>query len=296
MTNFDAVPWFTEGGRHSANVARNVAYAAFKGKQGIMAPKDFEVRETATPGASVDVYPGTRSAINRAGGVSGEMYVGRLPILDNVPIAATTATARHDLICARVVNPFFEGGFPASGWPTLNADPKLGPFIALFVVSNVGATVKTLFEHDPTMTGVALARVDLPASTSVVTQSMIVDLRKMCGVRNERFFKIVVGASGSFLERKSAHARRPLRTPKRFSKARARSALFTSAPPPLPKMPPMSDASAITSVNVKCSGVLPSAAYSAGSLVGFISASSMYWLIPATNASAPDLTFAPSAP
>src|SRR3954471_2233658 len=28
-----------------------------------------------------------------------------------------------------------------------------------------------------------------------------------------RFFKIVVGASGSFFERKSAHARRPLRTP-----------------------------------------------------------------------------------
>src|SRR4029078_10527307 len=54
----------------------------------------------------------------------------------------------------------------------------------------------------------------------------------------KRFFRIVVGASGSFFERKSAHARLPFFTPKRFSIARTSRALFTSAPPPLPKMPP----------------------------------------------------------
>ena len=61
-------------------------------------------------------------------------------------------------------------------------------------------------------------------------------------------------------------------------------------------MPPISEASAITSVIVKCCGVLPSAAYSAGSFVGSSVVSSMYWLIPSTNAWAPSLTFCPSAP
>ena len=53
-------------------------------------------------------------------------------------------------------------------------------------------------------------------------------------------------------------------------------------PPPLPKMPPISDAVAITSVACQSSSGLPIAAYSYGILVGSVRASEMYWLIPAT--------------
>jgi len=98
-------------------------------------------------------------------------------------------------------------------------------------------------------------------------------------------FRTVVGASGSFLERKSSHAARPLRSPKRRWNPCRVSAELTSFPPPLPKIPPISEAVAITSVVVKCCGTLPNAAYSAGSLVGAfngLTAMSMYALIPAT--------------
>jgi len=44
------------------------------------------------------------------------------------------------------------------------------------------------------------------------------------------------------------------------------SAELTSLPPPLPKIPPISEAVAITSVTVKCCGTLPNAAYSPGTL------------------------------
>ena len=78
----------------------------------------------------------------------------------------------------------------------------------------------------------------------------------------------VVGASGSFLERKSCHAAAPVRFPKRrWNDCRVRAEL-TSLPPPLPKMPPIREAVAITSVGVKCWGTLPKAAYSPGSLLG----------------------------
>ena len=85
----------------------------------------------------------------------------------------------------------------------------------------------------------------------------------------------MTGASGSFFERKSAQARRPRLRPKRFSNACSICADCTSAPPPLPKMPPISEAVAITSVPFQSSGSLPIAAYSAGSLVGSVRVSAM---------------------
>src|SRR6266545_2853796 len=54
----------------------------------------------------------------------------------------------------------------------------------------------------------------------------------------------VVGASGSFLERKSDQACAPGPFPSFFCSAWSTSAERSSLPPPLPKMPPMSEASA----------------------------------------------------
>ena len=78
-----------------------------------------------------------------------------------------------------------------------------------------------------------------------------------------------MGASGSFLERKAVQARLPACWPKRFTKACISWAEPSSLPPPLPKMPPISDASAITSVGVHIWGSLPSAWYSDGISDGF---------------------------
>ncbi len=86
----------------------------------------------------------------------------------------------------------------------------------------------------------------------------------------KRLRSIVVGASGSFLERKSSQARRPRLRPKRFSNACRASADCSSRPPPLPNIPPISEAVAITSVPFQSSGpVIPNAAYSPGISVGF---------------------------
>ena len=88
----------------------------------------------------------------------------------------------------------------------------------------------------------------------------------------KRLPSTVVGASGSFFSRKSSQARFPARLPKRLTNACSSWAERSSEPPPRPKMPPISDAVAITSVTDHCCGVLPSAAYSAGRRVGFVSA------------------------
>jgi hypothetical protein len=85
----------------------------------------------------------------------------------------------------------------------------------------------------------------------------------------------VTGDSGSSFERKSFHARRPFRTPKRSTNACATRAERSSSPPPFPKMPPTSDAVAITSVSFQSWTCWPIAAYSPGIFVGSRRASAM---------------------
>lgn len=184
---WDSVPWMVGGGaEHSTNVARNVAFAAFGGREGIVRPKDLEVRELDVPGSSVRVSPGTCAILNRAAGSQDEMYVGRHPSESTVNIAATDATgARHDLILARVENPYL-GGEP---WND-PADPKVGPYI-FTRVENVPAGTKTVEELGLGYTAIPLARIDIPASTGTITQAMITDLRFLSQPRVERFWNMI---------------------------------------------------------------------------------------------------------
>lgn len=169
--SFDT-PWFIEGALHSAQVARNLTFTILNGVQGYIAPGDLTVSELAVPGTSVRVAPGTVAVTTQ--GLADEMYLGRLPVEEEVAIEATDATgARSDLICARVVNPEYEA--PPGGWPSI--DPDAGPFMLTWVIPGVPSNTTSVEEIDPNMSAVALARVDIPLSTGTITQDMIVDLR-----------------------------------------------------------------------------------------------------------------------
>lgn len=188
---WDSVPWFVEGGaQHSANIARKLAFAATGGQQGIIAPTDLEVRETAVPGTNIRVYPGLCAIKNNSSGAKNEMYLGSMISEDVVAIAATGGGGpRSDMICARVENPF------PSGEPW--ADPPdlvNGPYIRTVVISNVGNTAVV----PPGGSGnalIPLARIDIPASTGTIIQSYIKDLRKMSAVlgRSDRLMLPVPG-------------------------------------------------------------------------------------------------------
>ncbi len=89
-------------------------------------------------------------------------------------------------------------------------------------------------------------------------------LAKALRVSYGKALETVVGASGSFLERKPSQALRPAFLPIRLTNACIVSAEFSSLPPPWPKMPPTSEAIAITSVGFHGSICLPSSVYSPG--------------------------------
>lgn len=202
MGNWDPVPWMVGGGaQHSANVGRNVAYAAFGGNEGVVNAADCEVRERTVPDGSVRVLPGTLAIKSRATGARDEMYVGRLPSTDTVAIAPTDFTGpRSDLIVARVEDP----NEPGVVYP-VPATPASGPYIYTRVISGVPAGTTTAAQAGGARTEIALARIDIPPSTGTITQAMIADLRVLSQPRKDRNLVVVAPTAESLLPKDSAY-------------------------------------------------------------------------------------------
>ncbi|MFD3514919.1 hypothetical protein [Streptomyces sp. NPDC058657] len=179
---WDSVPWFTEGGaEHSSEVARLLAYAAFGGAEGIVGSADLQVRALSTPGSAVQIYSGACAITNRASGSAYQSYAARMPVAEQVPIAATGVAARSDLIVARIENPNSYG----ETWPN-PANPRTGPYVFTRVISNVPKTTTRVSQVRSSDSAIALARIDIPANTTAITAAMIKDLRSMVSPRRDR--------------------------------------------------------------------------------------------------------------
>lgn len=183
--SWDSVPWFVGGGaQHSPEVARLLAYAATGGAEGVVAPTDLKVTALDVPAGAVRVLPGAGMVLNRAAGGGQQTYAARLPVADEVEIAATgSASGRSDLIVAQIEDPFM----PGEPWQA-PADPAVGPYVFTRVIPNVPAGT-TRLQDAPGFEGrsaLTLARVDLPPSTGTVTAAMITDLRGLVAPRTKR--------------------------------------------------------------------------------------------------------------
>lgn len=181
--SWDNVPWLVGGGAlHSAEVGRLLAYVAFRGNEGVLAPGDLKVQALSTPDSAVTVDNGACAILCRAAGQEAQAYAGRLPAQDTVSIAATGSGAgRSDLIVARVEDPWLAG----EPWAD-PADPAVGPYIFTRVIQGVPSTTTSVTELSLGYSAIPLARIDIPASTSTITSAMITDLRKVANPRRER--------------------------------------------------------------------------------------------------------------
>jgi hypothetical protein len=186
---WDSVPWFTEGGaEHSSEVARLLAYTAFAGAEGIVGGGDLQVKALATPGPAIQVLAGACAILNRSTAATYQAYAARLPTADRVDIPSTVNRARSDLIIARIENPYSYG----ESWPA-PADPKVGPYVFTRVIPDVPSTTKSVRQIRPGDSAITLARIDLPAGTTNITQSMITDLREMANPRRRRVVRYMHG-------------------------------------------------------------------------------------------------------
>lgn len=181
---WEGVPWAVANtAQHSEQVFRLLAYQAFNGNEGILGPDDLKVTAQAVPGGSVQVAPGACAIRIKNAALTYQAYAGRNPSIDTpVNIAPTGGAVRSDMIIVRVEDPNNSG----EGW-SVPSDRTVGPYIFTRVVSGVSSSAKTLADAGiPTHNAIPLARIDIPVSTSAITNAMITDLRKVANPRRER--------------------------------------------------------------------------------------------------------------
>jgi hypothetical protein len=200
MTGWDGVPWVIggQGVKHTSNIARTLAFAAFGGQEGIVGTRDLEVAPTSPASGDVRVMPGAAAILNHNAGAKYEAYATRLPPGGDpelVTIAPTGASAgRCDLIIAVVENPWVdEADYPK---PTAQ---QIADGTAVFVRTRV-LTMSNSTRH-PTpgeiaarigaRSAIPLASVLVPQATGTIQASMIRSQRAIAQFRQQNEMVVV---------------------------------------------------------------------------------------------------------
>lgn len=172
---FQSDSWAVDGGSTSATLARLMTRSTSRSSQGIVEIGDLRVNALGTPGSSVTVSDGACIVKGAEAQWQGSYYGYNLGSA-SVSITPTTGSARSDLIIVRVEDPTVNG----TPW---TQDPATNPVFFIRVIQGVSNTATTV----PAGTsGIPLARIDIPAGTTAITQAMIKDLRVMLDPRRDR--------------------------------------------------------------------------------------------------------------
>ncbi|MFJ5294542.1 hypothetical protein [Streptomyces sp. NPDC088348] len=192
MTLF-ARPILTNGATHPAQQFRMLVRDLARGAEGVTQGDDLKVTQRSTPGSGITVSDGSaviKGRVNTFQGHYAEANIGA----QNVDIAATSASPRSDMVILRIEDPEYEG--------TLN--PAVDQVAYFQVISNVSSSATAIPDG---RTGIPLARIDIPASTSTITDAYIKDLRAVANPRRDRNLNIaspsgisteLSGTSGTF--------------------------------------------------------------------------------------------------
>ena len=175
---------FVDGNSESGNFLRLMLQGSTASSQGVVSHLDCQVSPTS-PGASANltISSGAVVVFGSEASFQGSYYGYNVGSDTSLTVAATGGASRSDMVVARAEDPTWSG----SPW----GNPASGQIIFPRILSGVAAGSTT----PPGGSGscIPLARIDMPASTSVVQASYIHDLRS---VANPQRIMQAVGASG----------------------------------------------------------------------------------------------------
>lgn len=177
---FEGVPWMIGGGaRHSADVGRLLAYLATAGGEGVVAPTDWKVTASLpSANSQVHVGPGAGGIVNRSAGVASQSYGARALSVSDLDIAPTGGSPRSDLVVVRMKDPQF-APWVAYDPVTQLTQVQNGPYAFPEIISGVSASTTDARSLGLPHSMYAVARIDMPASTTNVQTAYIKDLRKL---------------------------------------------------------------------------------------------------------------------
>lgn len=188
---FDKAAWAIDGARSGAKQARIATYATGGAVSGIVKGSDLRVITLATPGNGVRIMPGSAMVLNRyLGNSPNEAYVVANPTNHVVPASsmpAASGSQRHYLVCIVVGDPAYnQTGHPYMPSTPLTPEQALEYEYVRPVIVPCTASTRTVEELNLPYPAYALARLDVPANTTTIQSSMIVDLRRLSQARTER--------------------------------------------------------------------------------------------------------------
>lgn len=167
------VPILVNGATHSAQQFRMLVRDLASGAEGITEGDDLKVTQLSTPGGGVQIADGSGIVRGKVSSFQGSYAVCNTGA-DTIAVASNGAGAtRYDMVILRVEDPEYEG----------DLNPVTNNINYFQVVSNVSPTATTT---PGGLTGIPLARIAIPASTSTITNGYITDLRKVAVPRRQR--------------------------------------------------------------------------------------------------------------
>ncbi|MFD9004516.1 hypothetical protein ACFV0T_26745 [Streptomyces sp. NPDC059582] len=165
-------PILINGATHGADQFRLLVRDLARDAEGITRGTDLKVTQRSTPGAGVTVGDGSAVIKGRVSAFQGHYSACNTGAFD-VDIASTGGSGRSDMLILRVEDPQYEGV----------VNPATGNVAYFQIISNVSSSATAIPDG---RTGIPLARIDIPASTSTITNAMIVDLRQIANPRRDR--------------------------------------------------------------------------------------------------------------
>ncbi len=169
------VPLAVDGSQVDAYILRQLANFATRDAQGIQLPGHMKVTALASPSMNVTVAPG--GAVIRNAQAPGQSYVASNASATVIPVPAAN-TARSDLVMAYIRDPEF------SPWQPYTDPTQIlfGPYFDIVVQAGVPAGT-TSASQVVSYSAMALARIDIPAGATSITNAMITDLRELASPR-----------------------------------------------------------------------------------------------------------------
>jgi hypothetical protein len=184
---FYNAPWALDGATISSALARRAQYAAMSGGEGIINAADLKVTQLATPGNGLLISSGNAAITNRYQSDPNETYTVANPGTHEIlstEMPTSQPTPKSYLVLITVGDPeFSQVGHP---WMTSDVlDPEVAAsydYVRPWILEVAAGT--TSFDGlGLGYPALALARIDVPASTTTITNAMITDLRVMARPR-----------------------------------------------------------------------------------------------------------------
>ena len=185
---FSNTAWAIDGALLGSSLARRAEYAAVGGAQGVVQKNDLKVTELAVPGVGILIEAGVGLVNNDYQTNPNETYVVSNPSTHTIPsgeMPAANPSAKSYIVAVVVGDPdFSQTGHPWMG----SDDPPVGEeqsfnYVRPTLIEVANSPVKKLDVDYPAL---VLARIDIPASTTTITDSMITDLRQLARPRQSQ--------------------------------------------------------------------------------------------------------------